>query len=125
MNIEIITPQGQIFSQEIDSVIAPGSEGRFQVLKGHANMLSKLDVGVLKVEYNGDTDYFTCNGGVFEIEHDHINILTESSENYKDIDVARAEQAKQRAEERLAEKSLQVAFLECCTVVNCLTFRRI
>lgn len=101
MNLEIITPNGVVFKQEVDRVTAPGSKGSFQVLNHHADLLSNLEIGSLKVEYNNFTDFFTCNFGVIEVKNNSVSILAESSENHKDIDRARAENAKERAEKRL------------------------
>jgi len=102
MHLEIVTPNGKILEKEIESVIAPGVAGRFQLLNNHADMVSGLEIGVIKISADGTEDYFSCNGGVLEIASNKVSVLTEASEHAESIDVARAEAAKKRAEERLA-----------------------
>ena len=105
MILEIITPNGKVFESEIKSVTAPGLAGQFQVLNNHADLLAGLDVGAIKIVKLDGTELFTCNGGVCEVNHNKVSILTESSENAKNIDKARAEKSKLRAEDRLANRT--------------------
>lgn len=110
MKFEIVTPHGVIFSETIQSVTAPGAAGQFQVLDKHADMIAELGVGALTVVYDNYTDYFTCNQGVLEVRNHEIVVLTESSENYKDIDVARAEAAVERAKRRIEKRKPNINF---------------
>ena len=101
MKLEIVTPHGVIFENEIKSVNAPGIAGQFQVLNNHANLLSGLEIGFIKIIENNNEVFYTCNGGVLEVKNNHVSILTESSEAFNDIDIDRAKNSKKRAEERL------------------------
>lgn len=105
MYLEIISPSGIVFSQEVNSVTLQNEQGKFQVLDNHANLLSSLAIASIKINYDNHDDYYTCNSGVIEVHKNKVNILTESSEHYKDIDTNRASQAKGRAVERLKDKS--------------------
>ena len=107
--LEVVTPQNAVVSEAIESVVAPGSEGEFGVLKGHTTFLTSLKTGVLRYKDASSKErYLFINGGFAEVLPDKVTILAESAERRKDIDVARAEQAKKRAEERLARKSENV-----------------
>jgi F-type H+-transporting ATPase subunit epsilon len=101
MKLEIVTPQGVLFENEVKSVNAPGVSGQFQVLNNHANILSGLEIGFIKINDNSNEYYYSCNGGVLEVKSNCVSILTEASEPISKIDKDRAEKSKKRAEERL------------------------
>ncbi|MBU0463636.1 MAG: F0F1 ATP synthase subunit epsilon [Proteobacteria bacterium] len=104
--LEVVTPQKAIVSEEVEIVIAPGSEGEFGVLKGHTTFLTSLKIGTLRYkDAKGKERYLFINGGFAEVLPDKVTILAESAERRRDIDVERAKRAKERAEKRLAEKS--------------------
>jgi len=104
--LEVVTPQKAIVSEEVEIVVAPGSEGEFGVLKGHTTFLTSLKVGTLRYkDLNGKERYLFINGGFAEVLPDKVTILAESAERRKDIDVQRALKAKERAEQRLAAKA--------------------
>ncbi|MBC8439879.1 MAG: F0F1 ATP synthase subunit epsilon [Deltaproteobacteria bacterium] len=103
--LEVVTPQKAIVSEEVESVVAPGSEGEFGVLKGHTTFLTSLKIGTLQYkDAKGKERYLFINGGFAEVLPDKVTILAESAERRQDIDVGRATKAKERAEKRLAEK---------------------
>lgn len=108
MHLEIVTPNGKVFESDVDSVMAPGVSGRFQLLNNHADLVSGLEIGMLKISMNGKDDHYTCNGGVLEIVTNKVSILTEASEHADSIDKARAEASKKRAEDRLAQSAKEV-----------------
>ena len=104
--LEVVTPQAAVVSEEAQMVVAPGSEGEFGVLKDHTTFLTSLKVGTLRYkDASGQERFLFVNGGFAEVLPDKVTILAESAERRKDIDVDRAEDAKQRAERRLAEDS--------------------
>ncbi len=104
--LEVVTPQKAIVSEDADIVVAPGSEGEFGALKGHTTFLTSLKVGTLRYkDTSGSDNYLFINGGFAEVLPDKVTILAESAECQSEIDIDRAEQAKQRAEKRLAERS--------------------
>ena len=103
--LEVVTPQKLVVSEEVESVVAPGSDGEFGVLKGHTTFLTSLKIGTLRYkDTSGKERYLFINGGFAEVLPDKVTILAESAERRKDIDVERATKAKERAEKRLAEK---------------------
>ena len=107
--LEVVTPQKAIVSEEAEIVVAPGSEGEFGALKGHTTFLTSLKTGTLRYKDATGTERFLfINGGFAEVLPDKVTILAESAERRENIDVARAEAAKGRAEKRLADKAVDV-----------------
>ncbi len=104
--LEVVTPQKSVVSEEVEIVVAPGSEGEFGALKGHTTFLTSLKLGTLRYkDANGKERYVFINGGFAEVLPNKVTILAESAERRKDIDVERAAKARERAEKRLASKS--------------------
>jgi F-type H+-transporting ATPase subunit epsilon len=98
---EIVSQDRQVFSGEADIVIIPGIHGEMGILPHHAPLLSTLSFGILKVRYQGQENVFTVAGGLVEIQPDRVTILADAAENVLEIDVTRAQAARQRAEELL------------------------
>jgi F-type H+-transporting ATPase subunit epsilon len=103
LNLEIVTPYGSVFSEEVDEVIAAGSEGEFGVLPNHIPFLTTLKIGMLIYKKGSETGYFFVNWGYAEVGPDKVLILADSAERAEDIDVQRAMEAKKRAEDRLKQ----------------------
>lgn len=103
LNLEIVTPFGLVFSDEVDEVIAQGSEGEFGVLPNHIPFFTTLKIGMLTYKKGNETGYFFVNWGYAEIGPAKVLILADSAEKSDDIDVERAIEAKKRAEERLKQ----------------------
>ena len=99
--LEIVTPQGLVFSDEVDEVTAAGSEGEFGVLPGHVPFVTTLKVGMLICKKGNEQKYFFVNWGYAEVGHEKVMILADSAEKSEEIDLDRAIAAKKRAEERL------------------------
>lgn len=103
--LEVVTPQKAVVSEEVEIVVAPGSEGEFGALKGHTTFLTSLKIGTLRYkDAKGKERLLFINGGFAEVLPDKVTILAESAEYSKDIDVERAAKAKERAEKRLSAK---------------------
>ncbi|MCK5543516.1 MAG: F0F1 ATP synthase subunit epsilon [Desulfobacterales bacterium] len=107
--LEVVTPQKAIVSEEVQIVVAPGSEGEFGVLKNHTTFLTSLKVGSLRYkDAIGKERFVFINQGFAEVLPDRVTILAESAERRKNIDTERCQQAKDRAEKRLADESGEV-----------------
>jgi len=104
LNLEIITPDKPIFNEVIESVTIPGTMGNFQILKNHAPLISTFDVGVVNIKSGGNLNYFSTSGGTVEVNNNKVLVLADSIEPIDQIDIERAEKAKERAEERLKRK---------------------
>jgi F-type H+-transporting ATPase subunit epsilon len=102
LTLEIVTPDRSLVREEVDEVQLPGSEGYFGVLPGHTPLLATLKVGELWYRVGQDKHYLAVAGGFVEVLPDRVTVLAQLGERAEEIDVARAEAAKRRAEERLA-----------------------
>lgn len=99
--LEVVTPEHLLLSQEVDEVIAPGTEGEFGVLPGHAHFLSTLKVGELRYRIGDATHYMSVLWGFAEVTPAKVTVLAEIAEKAEDIDVERAQAAVEAAERRL------------------------
>ncbi len=103
--LDIVTPARTVYSGDVQSFTAPGVVGNFQVLFNHAPLLSAVGVGEVKViETNGSKLLFAVSSGFVEVKSNKVILLTESAERSDEINIARAEKSKKRADERLASK---------------------
>ncbi len=107
--LEIVTPQGLVFSEEVDEVTASGSEGEFGILPGHVPFVTTLKIGILSSKVGNDTKFFFVNWGYAEAGADKVLILADSAELSEEIDIERARAAMKRAEERL-KKAEEIDF---------------
>lgn len=98
---EIVSQDRQVFSGDADMVIVPGAAGEMGILPHHSPLLSTLQYGVVRVRYQGKEDIFTVAGGVVEVLPDCVTLMADAAENIADIDVARAEAARKRAENQM------------------------
>ena len=101
IKLDIVTAERVVFSDDVDMVVAPGVEGQLGVLPHHAPLMTMLMPGELWVRKGGEEFYLAISGGFLEVRPDRIIVLADSAERVEEIDVARAEEAKRRAEERL------------------------
>lgn len=99
--LEIVTPEKILVNQQVDEVIAPGSEGEFGVLPGHCHYLSTLRIGELRYRIGDQMIYMAVLWGYAEITPTNVTILAEIAEKSEDIDLARAQAALTKAEHRL------------------------
>jgi F-type H+-transporting ATPase subunit epsilon len=105
LNLNIVTPSKTFFSGDVKAVTVPGTDGSFQVLKNHAPIISTLEIGVVKIEMlDGSTAFYSTGGGTVEVLSNKITLLADSVEKSDEIDPDRARAALNRAKERLAEK---------------------
>lgn len=105
LHLKIITHEKVIFDSDVEELYSKSTTGEFGILPNHIPFMCPLDFGVTKVVVEGKPDYYTTMGGVFQLKDNQALILTQSAEKGSDIDVARAKQAKERAEARLTEVS--------------------
>ena len=105
IDLQIVTPERLLVQEQVDEVQIPGSEGYFGVLPGHTPMLASLAVGELWYRRGADKTYLAIAFGFVEVLPDRVTILARLAERAEDIDTERAEAARQRAQERLTQKS--------------------
>jgi len=103
LQLEVVTPEKVMASQEVDIVVAPGSLGEFGVLAGHVPFLSGIVPGELRYTANGQTERFVVTTGFTEVSEDRVSVLVEAAEKAAEIDLDRARKAMERAKERLGK----------------------
>ncbi len=102
LTLEVATPSRLVVSESVDEVVAPGSEGYFGVLPGHAPLLATLGIGELTYRIGRDEFHLAVSGGFAEVRNDKVIVLADAAERPEDVDRARAERARERAERRLS-----------------------
>jgi F-type H+-transporting ATPase subunit epsilon len=98
---EIVSQDRIVYQGDVDMVVLPGAAGQMGILPHHSPILSVLDFGIITVKLKGHEDHFTVAGGVAEVQPDQVTVLADAAENVLEIDIERALQARQRAEDRL------------------------
>ena len=101
--VDIVTPERRLLSEEVDMVTLPGIEGQMGILRGHVPLLTTLDIGEIILHKQNDTRHIAVGGGVVEVRPDKVTILAESAEQADEIDMQRAEAARERARVSLTE----------------------
>ena len=99
--LDIVTAERVVFSDDVDVVVAPGVEGQLGILPHHAPLMTMLQPGELQVKKGGEEFSLAISGGFLEVRPDRIIVLADAAERAEEIDIARAEAAKRRAEEQL------------------------
>jgi len=110
LTLEIVTPDRSVVAEKVDEVEIPGAEGYFGVLPGHTPLLAMLQVGELWYRKGSETVYMSIAFGFAEVLPDRVTILAQLAERADEIDIARAEAAKRRAEERIAQPALEMDY---------------
>lgn len=101
MQVDIVTPERKIFSEQADMVVARTVEGEIGILPGHTPLVAILQTSVVRIKKDGEETAVAVSGGFMEVRPRHTTFLAETAELPADIDVERAEAAKKRAEQRL------------------------
>ena len=102
--LEVVTPERVLVSQEVDTVVAPGTEGEFGVLPGHVLFLSGIVPGELRYTSGSVEDSMVVTTGFAEVSNDKVSVLVDAAEKTSEIDMERARQAIERARTRLAKE---------------------
>ena len=105
LRLELAIPTGLVVTAEVDEVVAPGVEGYFGVWSGHAPFLTSLQSGAVSYRAGREEHALAVHGGFAEVGGEHVIILADKAERPEEIDVARAQAARQRAAQRLAGRS--------------------
>ncbi|MCS6826250.1 MAG: F0F1 ATP synthase subunit epsilon [Caldilinea sp.] len=103
IKVDIVTPEKMLFSGEVDMVTLPGANGQMGILRGHAPLLSTLDIGEIVLHRREGNEYIAVSGGVVEVRPDKVTILADVAESSEEIDEQRAQAALERARKLLAE----------------------
>jgi F-type H+-transporting ATPase subunit epsilon len=104
IKLDIVTAERVVYCAEVDEVIAPGAGGQLGILPHHAPLMTILQAGELIVKKGKQEEILAISGGFLEVRPDHVIVLADQAERAEEIDAARAEEARKRAEERLKQK---------------------
>lgn len=109
LKLEIVTVERMLFSDDVDMVIAPGSEGVMGILPNHASLLTSLKFGELVVRKQGkDDQIFAVGGGFLEVLPNKVTVLADVAEHADEISVERAQQARDRAQQLIESGGLSM-----------------
>jgi len=103
LKLEIVTPESKIYSEDVEMVTLPGSEGEAGIYPNHVPLMTQVKAGEIIVKRGGNEEVVAVGEGFAEVTGDHVAILTDNAANSEDIDEAAAEDARSKAEQRLAE----------------------
>ena len=104
MRIEVVTIERLVYSEEADLVLAPGVEGQLGILPKHAPLISRLESGALVIRKDGRDEVLAIGGGFMEVLADRVVVLADSAELAEEIDVRRAQAARERAAQLVRQK---------------------
>jgi F-type H+-transporting ATPase subunit epsilon len=131
LKLEIVTPEAKIYSQDVDMVTLPGIEGEMGIYPMHIALMTQVASGEIIARHGGQDHYLAIGEGFAEITGERVAILTDMAIKADDIDEAKAEEARKRAEARLQEKltdeeqaTVQAALVHSLTQLNVKRRRR-
>ncbi len=101
IGFEIVTAEQVVYSDDVDVVVAPGVEGQLAILPNHAPLMTMLQPGEIMVRKEGEEDSIFVSGGFLEVQGNKVTVLADTAERAEEIDTARAEEARLRAEQRI------------------------
>jgi len=112
IRLEVVTPEKTVISEEAQIVASPGTLGEFGVLSGHTPFMTTLKTGTIRfTDAQGTEQFIFVSGGFAEALPDKVTVLAESAERQGDIDLERAQAARERAEKRLAQDRADIDFV--------------
>ena len=104
LKLQIVTPDGEAYSEDVNMVTLPGVEGQLGVYPQHVPLMTQMTPGEIIVRKDGHDYYLAVGEGLIEVMGDHVAVLTDLAVSSEKIDEAKVEEARQRAEARLQEK---------------------
>ena len=108
MQLEIITAESQVYSDEVELVVAPGIEGQLGILPHHAPLMTALQPGEILIRKDGEETYLAVTGGFMEVMGNKVTILADACERSDEIDEARAQEGVDRAREQLEHQESDI-----------------
>lgn len=108
IKVSVVTPGGPVLEEEVEMVSTKAKTGELGILAGHIPMVAPLDIGAVRLKNGNDTEWVAVSGGFVEVNGEEVTILAQSAERAENIDIARAKQAKARAEKRLTDRQAEI-----------------
>ncbi len=118
LHVEIITAERVVYKDDVNMVVAPGSEGQLGILPRHAALMTTLGTGELRLKKGTEEVSIAVSGGYLEVLNNKVTILADSAEHAEEIDLARAEEARKRAQERVKTRSSDIDLERALTSVR-------
>ena len=119
LSVEIVTGERVVYSEEdVDMVVAPGTDGSLGILPRHAPLITTLTTGELRIKKGGSEQSLVVFGGFMEVTPDKVTILADSAERVEEIDFSRAEAARDRAEEAIRNRGEGVEIQEAMSALR-------
>ena len=112
IQLEVVTPERRVVATEVDEVVLPSENGYMGVLAGHAPLLAILDVGEVSYRVGTTRKYLAVSGGFAEVLRDSVSILAKTSEPAEEIDVERAQRAREKAQAQVSGEGSEVRHAE-------------
>lgn len=103
IKVNVVTPDGPVVDAEVEMVSTKAKSGELGIMAGHIPLVAPLDIAAVRLKNGNGTEYVAVSGGFLEVRPDVVTILAQAAEKAETIDLARAQAAKARAEQRLAE----------------------
>ncbi|KAA9027819.1 F0F1 ATP synthase subunit epsilon [Niallia endozanthoxylica] len=103
IKVSVVTPDGPVYESDVEMISTKAQSGELGILPGHIPMVAPLQIGSVRLKNGSNTEFVAVTGGLLEVRPDQVTILAQAAETAEDIDLDRAMQAKQRAEQRLNE----------------------
>ena len=110
LTLQIVSADRSLVNEQVDEVQIPGADGYLGILPGHTELLTTMQVGVLWYRQGSEKHYLSVAFGFAEVQPDRVTILAQIAEKAEEIDLARAETARKRAEDRLAKPTMDMDF---------------
>ncbi len=111
LRVEVVTGERVVYeADDVDMVIAPGADGTLGILPRHAPIVTLLSQGEMRVRRGATEESLVVFGGFLEVAHNQVRVLADTAERAEDIDIARAQAARDRAEARLNERTANIDF---------------
>ena len=104
LKLDVVTAEQSVFSDDVDMVVAPGISGQLGILPHHAPLMTMLQPGELTIKKGNTEQVLVISGGFLEVRPERVIILADAAERAEEIDIQRAEEAKERAQKRLGER---------------------
>lgn len=110
INVSVVTPDGPVYEADVEMVSTKAQSGELGILPGHIPLVAPLQIGAVRLKKGSSTELVAVSGGFLEVRPDKVTILAQAAEKAEEIDVERATEARQRAEQRLQGKQDDVDF---------------
>ena len=118
MRLEIITAERQVYSEDVEVLVAPGIEGQLGILPRHAPLMTALQPGELLIRKDGEETYLSVTGGFLEVIGNKVTILADACERSDEIDEQRAQEAMERAQERLQRQDADIQLEQAAVAIR-------